>query len=156
VSDKAPDPEGIYEAVQGFTTKLEPGGPDVDVRGGWRTTGSDPLVIKHPELFRLAPDDIIRRQQGQIRDLLESRDVGETGSGAPGETSGEAHTDAPSDTPQEPARQRGPDPDATVPAEAVRAEKRRRIEAGEPSGYDALARHFGVSPSTIRRRLSKL
>jgi hypothetical protein len=43
-----------------------------------------------------------------------------------------------------------------VTAEAVRAERARRIEAGEPSGYDALAEHFHCDASTIRRRLGVL
>jgi hypothetical protein len=39
---------------------------------------------------------------------------------------------------------------------AVRAELDRRIAAGEPHGYDALARHFQCSDATIRRRLGVL
>jgi len=43
-----------------------------------------------------------------------------------------------------------------VTAEDVRAERDRRKAAHEPSGYDALAKHFHVDPSTIRRRLGAL
>jgi hypothetical protein len=35
----------------------------------------------------------------------------------------------------------------------VRRERERRIATNEPSGYDALARHFHCSATTIRRRL---
>jgi hypothetical protein len=38
----------------------------------------------------------------------------------------------------------------------VTAELLRRREAGESTGYDALAAHFHVDSSTIRRRLGKL
>jgi hypothetical protein len=38
----------------------------------------------------------------------------------------------------------------------VRAERDRRIAAGEPHGYKALATHFMTSIGTIRRRLGKL
>ncbi len=41
-------------------------------------------------------------------------------------------------------------------AEEVRAERARRSANAEPIGYDALARHFHVSTTTIRRRLEKL
>jgi hypothetical protein len=40
--------------------------------------------------------------------------------------------------------------------EEVRAERARRSAAGEDAGYDSLARHFHVHPTTIRRRLGKL
>lgn len=40
-----------------------------------------------------------------------------------------------------------------VTTEAVRTERGRRLAANEHYGYDALADHFHVSESTIRRRL---
>jgi hypothetical protein len=43
-----------------------------------------------------------------------------------------------------------------VTEEAVRAEKDRRRAAGEPDSYGALAEHFHVNASTIRRRLGVL
>jgi len=45
-------------------------------------------------------------------------------------------------------------PEATT--ENIRAERERRRSAKEPSGYDALAAHFCVDASTVRRRLGKL
>jgi hypothetical protein len=55
-----------------------------------------------------------------------------------------------------PPRRHGPDPDELAPAIDVRAERDRRMVDGRPYGYDALARHFGCSQSTIRRRLGTL
>jgi hypothetical protein len=43
-----------------------------------------------------------------------------------------------------------------VTADDVVAERARRIAAGEPAGYKALARHFKTSPTTIRRRLGRI
>jgi DNA-binding GntR family transcriptional regulator len=43
-----------------------------------------------------------------------------------------------------------------VPADEVMAELSRRAAAGAPTSYGALARHFHVSPTTIRRRLGKI
>jgi hypothetical protein len=40
--------------------------------------------------------------------------------------------------------------------EAVRAERERRKASHEPHGYGALAKHFHVDQSTIRRRLGVL
>lgn len=51
------DPEGIYEAVEGFTDfRL-----GVTVREGSRHVGAEPVVMKHPKWFRLAPEDYTRR-----------------------------------------------------------------------------------------------
>jgi hypothetical protein len=44
-------------------------------------------------------------------------------------------------------------PDATP--DNVRAERARRLAAGEPYGYGALAKVFVLSKTTIRRRLGK-
>lgn len=50
----------------------------------------------------------------------------------------------------------GPDSDDTVTAAEVKAERQRRIVAGERHGVPILAKHFGCSGSTIRRRLGTL
>ena len=43
-----------------------------------------------------------------------------------------------------------------VTTDEILAERTRRAAAGEPTGYEALARHFMTSSSTIRRRLGRI
>lgn len=51
---------------------------------------------------------------------------------------------------------RGPGrPRESVTSEAVKAERTRRLKAKLPVGQKHLAIHFGVSPTTIARRLKK-
>jgi hypothetical protein len=55
-----------------------------------------------------------------------------------------------------PARKTGGRPRRTDVAPAtVKAEKKRRIKAGENASQLSLARHFGVCEKTISRRLRK-
>jgi hypothetical protein len=70
-----PDPEGIYEATESFVTRRVPELPDFSVRKGNRYPGSHPIVVAHraDDLFRLAPDDVIRRQQAEIIRMLQGR-----------------------------------------------------------------------------------
>jgi HK97 family phage portal protein len=49
-----------------------------------------------------------------------------------------------------------PGPDPIVTREQVIATRERLEAAGEPAGYDSLAKHLSVSPATIRRRLAQL
>jgi hypothetical protein len=50
---------------------------------------------------------------------------------------------------------KGGRPTKDVTAATVKAEKKRRIAAGEDASNKALAKHFHVSPPTIGRRLKE-
>jgi hypothetical protein len=130
VPARPPDPARDYVATTTFWTDR-----DV-VHEGDRLAGSHPIVRAFPDHFVLAEEEPVGAEQ--------------TVGGPPRETDARAAVDLPA------RRRPGPDPDKMVSADAVRAERTRRMASDEPHGYDALARHFGVAVSTIRRRLGRL
>jgi hypothetical protein len=71
-ADAKPEPDAIYEAVKDFVSGRLPGRPNLFVNKDWSARGDDPVVVAHfaDGFFRLAPADVIRRQQAEILDRL--------------------------------------------------------------------------------------
>jgi hypothetical protein len=70
-----PDPEAIYEIVDGFVSGRVPGFPEFAARVGDRLAGSHPAVVEHfgEGRFRLDPQDALRRQAAELLDILRPR-----------------------------------------------------------------------------------
>jgi hypothetical protein len=84
--EDGPDPEAMYEVVEGFASWRVPGIPSFVAATGKKYPGDHPAVVEHfrDGYFRLDPEDVLRRQNIEIIALLRGAvpAVGAPGSGS--------------------------------------------------------------------------